>query len=321
MYDYEKRWKNYDTARWNAMLDSAQNRKVIEKSFNTDQVHVSVSKFSPISQGSDDISSTDEFSEIETVLRENKYRRYVASGGQKPAEQTTEAIPVNYIGGYIAFYRTGHKVLSASNIIENDADKIDAVLPQELKLGDFVVVREADRDLIREMADIILAKSHQESLRDLATKWKEALYIETLFNTDEDIYHRLQKVGCTRGYPTIRSWLHDDDYIAPQSKQDLDYITAITSNEVLRELKEQIFEAAQSVRSAHVQAGRILSMQLKQKIVEELDRYGDIDPFNIWEPIELQIEGIGTVLVLKIIDIGEPVVVDVSDTNRLIDEE
>ena len=49
--------------------------------------------------------------------------------------------------------------------------------------------------------------------------------------------------------------------------------------------------------------------------------YGDIDPFNIWEPIEMQIDGVGTVRILKIIDIGTPVVVDIADTNRLIEEE
>ena len=48
---------------------------------------------------------------------------------------------------------------------------------------------------------------------------------------------------------------------------------------------------------------------------------GLIYPFNIWEPIEMQVEGIGTVRILKIIDIGAPVTVDIADTNRLIDEE
>jgi hypothetical protein len=52
-----------------------------------------------------------------------------------------------------------------------------------------------------------------------------------------------------------------------------------------------------------------------------LDQYGDIDPVNIWDPIELSVDGVGTVRVLKVIDIGSPVVVDITDTNRLIDEE
>jgi hypothetical protein len=35
----------------------------------------------------------------------------------------------------------------------------------------------------------------------------------------------------------------------------------------------------------------------------------------------LSVDGVGTVRVLKVIDIGSPVVVDITDTNRLIDEE
>lgn len=84
---------------------------------------------------------------------------------------------------------------------------------------------------------------------------------------------------------------------------------------------DQVHEAAQIVRNAHIQAGRALSIQLRNRIVEALNEYGDIDPFNIWEPIEMQVDGVGTVRILKIIDIGTPVVVDIADTNRLIEEE
>lgn len=255
------------------------------------------------------------------MLWENKYRQYVANGGQKAANETAEAIPVNYVGGYLAFYRTGHKVISATNIIMNDADKIDTVLPEQLKMGDFVVVRETAKDLIREMADVILARSGKVGLREMAGKWKEALKIETLFYSDDEIYQHLQNAGCTKGYQAVRGWIHDDDVIAPQSRQDLEHIASATGSGVLKELLDQIYDAAQTVRSAHIQAGRVLSMHLRSRIVEALKGHIDIDPFNIWEPIEMQVEGIGTVRILKIIDIGAPVTVDIADTNRLIDEE
>ena len=272
----------------------------------------------------EDIPKEDEYEEIETILKENKYRRYVASGGSKPASETAEAIPVNFVGGYLAFYRTGHTVLSATNIIVNDADRLredDKKLPDQLKLGDFVVVRETDRDIIKEMADVILAREGKSELRALSGKWREALSIEALFYTPEEIYANLQKAGCTRGYPSVRSWILDEDVIAPQSKQDLEFIAKITGNGVLRDLLDQVYESAQTVRVAHVQAGRLLSELLRKRLVEALDKYGDIDPVNIWDPIELFVDGVGTVRVLKIIDIGTPVVVDVTDTNRLIDEE
>ncbi|MBD5152828.1 MAG: hypothetical protein HDT16_10305 [Oscillibacter sp.] len=320
LYDYEKRWKNYDTTKWNSALDSSWNRQTIEKSFSTDKLRVSTSRFTPVEPVPEKIPETDEFAEIELTLRENKYRQYVANGGQKSVNETTEALPVNYVGGYLAFYRTGHKVISATSIIMNDADKIDLVLPDQLKMGDFVVVRETTRDLIREMADVILARSGKSELREMAGKWKEVLEIETLFYTPEEIYQHLQEVGCTKGYQAIRGWILDDDVIAPQSKQDLKHIAAATGSSVLNELLDQIYDAAQTVRSAHIQAGRVLSMYLRSRIVEALKEYGDIDPFNIWEPIEMQVEEIGTIRILKIIDIGMPVTVDIADTNCLIDE-
>lgn len=321
LYDYEKRWKNYDTTKWNSALDCSQNRQTIEKSFATDKIHVSTSRFAPAEPVLEDIPRADEFAEIELTLRENKYRQYVANGGQKSANETTEALPVNYVGGYLAFYRAGHKVISATNIIMNDADKIDIVLPDRLKMGDFIVVRESARDLIREMADVILARSGKSELRKTAGKWKEVLEIETLFYSPEEIYQHLKEVGCTKGYQTVRRWIYDDDAIAPQSKQDLEYIAAATGSSVLSELLDQVYNAAQTVWSAHILAGKELSGLLRNRIVEALKEHEDIDPFNIWEPIEMQVEGIGTVRILKIIDIGTSVTVNIADTDRLINEE
>ena len=324
MYDYEKGWRNYSTAKWNAALDNSQNRQVIERSFATDRVRISTARFDPKPATHEETPKTDEYEEIELILRENKYRQYIARGGQKTAAETIEAIPVNFVGGYLAFYRTGHQVLSATNIIVNDADKLreeDKKLPADLRLGDFVVVRESDRDLIKEMADIILERSGKSEVRALSNKWREALEIETLFYTPEEIYKKLQKAGCTKGYATVRGWILDDDVIAPYYREDLEHIAKITGSTVLRDLLEQVHEAAQIVRNAHVQAGRALSIQLRNRIVEALNEYGDIDPFNIWEPIEMQVDGVGTVRILKIIDIGTPVIVDIADTNRLIDEE
>lgn len=321
LYDYEKRWKNYDAARWAKALGSAANRKIIEKSFITEQTPISISRFVQHEDKLENTPAFDEYAEIEGVLKDNKFRRYVASGGIKSAAQTAEAIPVNYVGGYLAFYRTGHKVISATKIIMEDAEKIEMRFPHELSLGDFIVVREADRDLIRDMADQILLKSDKEDLRELASKWREALKIEQIFYTDEQIFERLQNVGCTKGYQAVHGWLTDEDVIAPQSKEDLEHIARITGSGVLKERLEQIFDAAQMVRSAHIQAGKMLSAHLRRRIAEALREYGDIDPFNIWQPIELQLDDVGLVRILKIIDISTSIVVDIADTNRLIDEE
>ena len=94
----------------------------------------------------------------------------------------------------------------------------------------------------------------------------------------------------------------------------------MTENETLLEMLDEVFEAAQEVRRAHILAGRKLSEQLKTMLVAELKKFENIDPFNFWEPIDMDIEGIGNVKVLKIIDIGGELQVDSTDTNRLIEE-
>ncbi|MTI94708.1 MAG: hypothetical protein FH749_04345 [Firmicutes bacterium] len=321
LYDYEYRWKSYGMAKWNTALKSSDNKAIITRSFSNDQVSISTRRFvASYNPKSVEPTEIDELSEIELVLRENKFRQYAANSGMKSMEGTAEVIPVNYVGGFLAFYKTGHKVISATGVIMQDAEKIDSILPDKLRVGDFVVVREADRDLIKEMADIMLSNSGKPGLRELATKWKEALEIEQQSSTPEEIYQKLVDAGCTKEYPTVRGWLMDEDVIAPQQKQDLQHIAAITENSVINGLIDQIFDAAREVRSAHVQAGRALSMLLRSRIVEALEKYGEINPSNIWEPIEMAIEGIGLVKVLKIIDVGSPIVVGVSDTNRLIEE-
>lgn len=322
LYDYENRWKNYDTSKWSVALDSSNNQSIIKHSFSTDSIRVSTSQYTvqKTSQIDDEVVTDDELNDVELVLRDSKYNQYVEKGREKSVHEITEAIPVNFIGGYLGFYRKGHKVLSATKVIYQDSDKIESVYPEQLKAGDFVVIRETDRDLIKEMADIILERSDKCGLREMATKWKEALYIEQQISTDEQIYQKLVNAGCTKSFQAVQSWLTDDDKIAPQMKQDLKYIAEITGNSVLNEHLEQIYEAAQVVRSAHIQAGKILTVYLRKRIVGALSNYGDIDPFNIWEPIEMFVDDIGLVRVLKIIDIGTPIFVDVTDTNRLIEE-
>jgi hypothetical protein len=322
LYDYESRWKNYDIRKWSEALDNYNNKKIITHSFCTNGISISTRQYTlnKISQFDNEVGTVDELNEIELIFREGKYKQFAENGREKSVQETTEAIPVNYIGGYLAFYRKGHKVLSATNIILHGTDKIESVYPEQLKVGDFVVVRETDRDLIKEMADILLEKRGKSGFREMATKWKEALKTEQQFSTPEQIYQKLTNAGCTKGFQTVQSWLTDEDIIAPQMKQDLKYIADITGNEMIAGLLDQIYEAAQIVRSAHIKAGKILTALLKKKIVGVLSNYGDIDPFNIWEPMEMFIDNVGLVRILKIIDIGSPIFVDVADTNRLIEE-
>lgn len=319
LYDYEKRWKNHDAQKWSKAMDNSENKKIIEKSFSSGQLKIPTLKYANAAQKDIVEENLDELGEMELILRENKFRQYVHGGGLSRNETVT-AVPISFVGSYLAFYRLAHRVISVTNIIQSDSDKIEAKFPEELQAGDFIVVREADRDLIKEIADSLLRNNGKLGMRETASKWREALEIELLFTTVDDLFEKLKTAGFVKGLPTLKRWIEDESIIAPQNKSDLQMLAQVTQNEVLFELQDKIFDSAQEVRGAHKLAGRQLSEQLKRTLAEELKKYGEIDPFNLWEPIDIEIESIGHVKVLKIIDIGTELEVSVADTNRLIEE-
>lgn len=319
LYDYENKWKNQAASDWNKVLKAASNKKVIEKSFSTGEMKISTERYEQEKVFEKPTEDIDELDEIELILRENKFKQYINNGAYN-GKDIVSAIPISFIGGYLAFYRVGHKLISATKIINSLSSKIENKLPVELSIGDFIVVREKDKDIIRDLADIVLKNSGKSNLREIAAKWREAVNIELLFYTIEDLYEKLKAAGCDKGLPTIKRWIEDEDVIAPRSKEDLRIIATVTENEVLMEMLDDVFEAAREVRNAHILAGRKLSEQLKLTLANELKKYEDIDPFNFWNPIDMDIEGIGSVKILKIIDIGSEVEVESTDTNRLIED-
>ena len=253
--------------------------------------------------------------EIELTLRKNKYRRYILP----TAEDSVSAIPVSFVGDFVAFYRTGRTLLTATKLINEDYNSIEEVKPGEIQPGDFIIERETQRDLIRDIADVILKNSNCFELRETAHKWKEALDVESVFSDEGAICDKLMMAGCTRGKMTIRNWLTDDSMITPLSKDDIVYIAKATDDSILLEMVEQVYSAGKVIKSAHIQAGHHLAEKLRTNLVDALFATGSIDGFNVWQPIEMDVENIGSIKLLKVIDVGSEVFVDATSTNRLID--
>jgi len=317
LYSYESRWCSYDTQRWNGILKKTGNATIIKESFSIEKP-ATVLPTLPMSEVAPSTEiKENELDTIAKTIQDGRLRRYQAHGTMV---KSVDALPVNFAGDYIAFFREGHALVSATKIITEDADAIRIIRPRDLQIGDFIVMRETDRDIIKEIADRSLAAQGKAGYRALATKWKDALQIQLLFMTFQEFCDKLHAAGCTKGNVTIDNWCNDENMIAPQDKEDLRLIAKVCENDVLTEKLDQIYEAARDVKAAHTQAGLFLSSVLRKRIADELKNYGDIDPFNIWDPIELNLEGIGTVRILKVIDINEHrmITVDASDTNRLM---
>ena len=316
-YPCETRWQKSHTRVWKDKLSVSSNKTIVRTSIRGKKDEIDTNSFdSPIVEVTQsDRSSVDEFSDIDIRVKTNAYRKYSGSG---TTNTLVEAVPVSFAGGNIAFYRKGHTIISATDLVKQESDNTKNIKPENLSIGDFVVVRESNRDLIRDIADIILEKLGKQDLRNIAGKWREALEVESVFSSTDEICHKIIACGCTRGYQTIKNWVIGEDIIIPQSKDDLACIARALDDTVLLEQIDSIYDAGMEVRSTHVRAGNILSERLKNRIAEEIAALGDIDIFNSWDPINIFIEDVGNVLLLKIIDIGEPVSVDAGYTNRLL---
>lgn len=320
LYECERRWKNHEERVWAKAISCSDNKDIIGKTLSRSEHGIPVTRWETdrryVSEG-----ETEDLSELEQVLKENKFRQYTKAAEGVRAEKV-RAIPVSFIGGYVAFYRLEHKVLQVTNILNGISDRIRIITPEKLEEGDFVIVREADQDLIREIADRILASEGKTELRELSGKWREPIAIELALSssTRETVYRKLRNAGCNKGMITFNNWIDDEDMIAPQDKEDIRIIAEAFENETLHELLDRVYEAAKEVRRAHTQAGMQLSKLLKEKIVQELKDQEITDVYNIWEPIALEVEGVGTVKLLKVIDIETEIEIGAPMTNRLLSE-
>ena len=317
-YECEEKWRKAHTKIWGRVLANSSNSRIVTNSFSQKAreniAHNASVDEVPLSHE----ETFDELTDIENLIQLNTYRRYgVSINGEN---QVVEAYPVNFVGGYLAFYRTGHKIITVTDVIIDGKDNVCLKTPDQLRNGDFVVVRETQRDIIRDIADRILENSGKPRAREIALRWREALSVETMFSTLDEIYYNLQKHGCTRGYQTVKNWVEDEDQFSLSSKEDLICIAKALNDEMLLETIDDVYMAGVDVKRAHVKAGQYLSQRLRVQVAGKISEFGDIDVFNIWDPIELQLEDIGKVIILKIIDINRPIEIDSGNTNRLLAE-
>lgn len=318
LYEYENIWKNAHTRIWKNAFDKKGIKYIIEKLIGKEMHFIATTDYNviePVVTQQD--YHVDELEEIDLILREHKYSKYISN----KETDTTEAMLVNFGGGYFTFFTPTHKLIAVTDIIVNGAKRIVLKTASELSVGDFIVIRETQKDLIREIADIILANSGKSKCRQIAFKWIEALRIEERFCEFDNIYDRIKSVGCTKDRLTVRRWITDEDVIIPQDKSDLIAIAIAIEDASLLEEIDEIYEAGKTVMSAHIKAGRIISEKMRRCIADELHSQQRIDPYTIRDPIMFNIDDVGKVNVLKIIDINkEPVITEIGNANKLFNQ-
>lgn len=317
-YPCEDKWRKAHSRVWAKELSNNHNQRIVKNAFSKNAKSViSDDKF--VERKNDSVNeSFDELSDIEMLIQTNTYRQYGFNSDNQ--DQAVDAYPINFVGGYLAFYGLGHKIITVTDIIAAGKENVVLKKPDELDIGDFVVVRESQRDIIKEIADRILVNSGLSEARRIALRWKDTLSVETMFSTTEEIYDNLVANGCKRGFQTVKNWIEEESQFSLSSKEDLICIAKALNDDVLMDSVDAVFDAGINVKRAHIKAGQHLSQKLRLQIAEKLSEFGDVDPFNIWDPMILQLEDVGKITILKIIDINKPIKIDIGNINRLLSE-
>ena len=309
LYKIEEKWKKYHLAEWEEIIKNESRR-------NFDKLFTSIEFQTNKSTENNDIEINEDIDNVEISIRENRYKKY----SQNMGNLAVETIPITFVSGYFSFYKKSSNIITVTDIINNISDNSKSKITTDIQVGDFIVIRETERSLIRELADAILIKEGKNEYREKSARWKNKLNEKRKFCSIKELYEKIISEGANIGIQAFRAWVDDDDFIAPQDKENLLYISAALNDNYLINNIDEIWEICKHVRKAHVKAGNEVSNKLKNGIAKSLSKITEIRKNEIWDPIDLQLDELGKVKILKVISIGGPIDVDIIYTNRLLTE-
>lgn len=210
--------------------------------------------------------------------------------------QNTKEIMVNFVNGSFCFYKKSHKITKIDFL---DLDKPILVKVEEIKSGEYLVVRESGVDLITSEANEILKKEGNLDNLNISKKWKKSLYRCTDGIDCNHIYNILIRNGCEKSFNTVKNWLFNEDFICPQNIADLEIINAICIGHQFD--VKRVFKASEILKIAHISAGKNITKYLLTYLNEiKLDFEK-----HYKNEMKLKIEGIGNVALLKVASINK----------------
>jgi len=245
--------------------------------------------------------------DFELKLERYQYSRYIAKGGTR--EEVVKARIVIFTQSRFALITESHRLLVVTSLMRGKTRK--GQLPRktvnQIEVGDYILFRESDRDIIREIADEMLAKKDLLHLRETAGIWKKALQAEfrTCDGNIDLLAGVLARAGCKRHKATIRNWLFDDDTIGPRGgRKDLQRLARVTESGLLFENLAQVEEAIRIVRSAHLQASGYITQRLLNDLPKILDsaQYPDTQGRRF---VVLNLDDFGQIMILQVEEIGK----------------
>lgn len=233
------------------------------------------------------------------------------------SEADVPARLVVFSGGAYAFLTEFFKANVVTHLIDGaladmeENAEVKQKPVEQLVPGDALLFhRGSDSDVIRTTADKLLASG----VREMSSLWRKSLleYVNSEGLSSEELWSRLRNSGCPLIRQTIKSWLDNDNIIAPQAyMRDVPLIAKVTGNDLLVRQMDEVLTAIHKVRSAHLSASHYLGRQVMTRALNILKEEGQNSAF-----IELE----SNVIWVRILEIdSQPTLVRVSLANRLLE--
>ena len=213
----------------------------------------------------------DDIEEVQEEIDEGFRQRIYDRVGAGSSDEDTKARLLLFAGNVYGLFTDNYKLNVVTHLLDGSSDDDDGkasvklLAAKDVSVGDKIVFRPKNRDLIREVADELL----EPGQRELSGLWRIALrsYVNEHSLTDEAVGQKLQAAGCKSQTQAISNWINDDWMIAPQSyKTDVPAIADMTGDENLLRNIEAVVAAIKDVRAAHQQkAPRLIARRIRKK--------------------------------------------------------
>jgi hypothetical protein len=259
------------------------------------------------------------FGDFDDYIGEYIFSKYARSDyNNENDEESVEAIPIKFHDDSYGFFKETHKMIVINELF-NENGSINNKETKNVYSGDFIVMRESAKDILRDLADEILNKNDMGRLREKASEWHIILKVQMDDNVFSDVYKRLYEMGCHVSKLTVRNWINNTDMITPQKLEHVEIILALEKNSYDLKRAKEIFEAGKQVKRSHIKAGKILTKLLKVKLRNVLNDI-DLEYIDLDEKVEFKIENIGTVRLLLIEEVFESKKISKTILNKLLDD-
>lgn len=228
---------------------------------------------------------------------------------------------ITFVNSKFSFITQNHSIYRANKLLQSDSTDtaLETVKLNDLSEGDYIIFRESERDVIKEIAEKGLEKAGKREIIITANLWKDSLksaYGQDL-NDFAELYRRLKEAGCVKHPTTIRTWLFDDNLIGPSDEYDLHIIAKACPYNDFEDKVNDVIEAIDLLRKAHNQAADYLKKIFLSKIPEAIRNKKDTSI----EEISIDTDGSGLIHLIRIEEIGSDMEVDSSSINKLLSKE